>query len=76
LIGYGSLACTRLTRREHDSFHAAASVPGHGRCDCYPCNRACGILMTRRMLLGLKQRAEALRASSTGDSRAKRTAAA
>jgi hypothetical protein len=35
-----------------------------------------GFLMTRRMLLGLKQRAEALRAANTGETRANQHAAA
>jgi hypothetical protein len=35
-----------------------------------------GFLMTRRMLLGLKQRAEALRAASLGDIRTNRRPAA
>jgi hypothetical protein len=35
-----------------------------------------GFLMTRRMLLGLKQRAEALRAANTGDTRANQRSAA
>jgi hypothetical protein len=35
-----------------------------------------GFLMTRRMLLGLKQRAEALHAARVGDARATRSAAA
>jgi hypothetical protein len=35
-----------------------------------------GFLMTRRMLLGLKQRAEALRAASVGEIRASKRAAA
>jgi len=34
-----------------------------------------GFLMTRRMLLGLKQRAEALRAANTGEARATQSAA-
>jgi hypothetical protein len=35
-----------------------------------------GFLMTRRMLLGLKQRAEALRAANTGEPRATQRPAA
>jgi hypothetical protein len=35
-----------------------------------------GFVMTRRMLLGLKQRAEALRSAPAGDTRSARDAAA
>jgi hypothetical protein len=61
---------TRLVSRSRVRTHAAWA-----RLITYAIEPA-GFLMTRRMLLGLKQRAEALRAASTGESRANRRPAA
>ena len=77
LIGCGSLASTRLTRNEHDSCRAAASAhrPVWARLFTYVIEPA-GFLMTRRMLLGIKHRAEGLASARAGDPRSHRSAAA
>ena len=74
--GSGSLACIRLTRPGHDSYRAAGCAHAAWARLLTHAIEPAGFIMTRRMLLGVKRRAEALRAASMDESRGNQRPAA